>query len=60
MIWVAKDRTTGKDYVVDPNVVMSVINESTSKTPLGIFNINDEDKDQGTTKPLEQEDLGLT
>ena len=36
-IWAAKDRTTGKDYVIDPNVVTSVINENASKTLLGIF-----------------------
>ena len=69
-IWAAKDRTTGKDYVIDPNCVNSVINESASKTPLGIFDSNKEDKiycrtfwglvkGPRTTKPLEREDLGL-
>ena len=43
-IWAAKDRTTGKDYVIVSNVVTSVINESTSNTLLGIFNSDKEDK----------------
>ena len=35
---------TGKDYVIDPNVFTSAINRNASKTQLGIFNSNKEDK----------------